>query len=178
ANEASIGLPGALNAAACPTRFSLPLTGEGRQRGYSRLASVRAELVVAGEIAEARQVAFERQLDRADGAMALLADDDLGLSGDGHHLLLPFGELGGSLRRLKALDVIFLAEHEHHDVGVLLDRARLAKVGELRTLVLALLDLARQLRQRDDRHRKLLGEGLEAGGDLGDLLHAVVAALG
>jgi hypothetical protein len=46
--------------------------------------------------------------------------------------------------------VVFLAIDEHHHVGVLLDRARLAQVRQLRALVLAVLHLARQLGQRDD----------------------------
>ena len=44
---------------------------------------------------------------------------------------------------------------------------------ELRPLVLALLDRARQLRQRQHRHVQLLGDRLQALGDLGDLLHPV-----
>ena len=43
----------------------------------------------------------------------------------------------------------------------------------MRPLVVAVLDLARQLRQRHDRHVELLGERLEVGGDLGHLLHAI-----
>jgi hypothetical protein len=35
-----------------------------------------------------------------------------------------------------------------------------------------LLDLTRELRQRHDRHVQLLGQRLQAGGDLGDFLHA------
>ena len=84
---------------------------------------------------------------------------------------------GRAGRRLHVLDVIFLAEHEQHDVGVLLDRARFAKVGELRALVVAAFHLTRELRERDDRHVQLLAERLQAGGDLGDFLHAVVARL-
>ena len=71
-----------------------------------------------------------------------------------------------------ALDVVFLAVHEHDNVGILLDRARFTQVGELRALVLAVLDLARELRQGDDRHGQLLGQRLQAGRDLRDLLHA------
>ena len=65
-----------------------------------------------------------------------------------------------------ALKIILLAVHEHDNVGVLLDGARLAQVRELRPLVLAVLDRARELGQRDDRHVQLLGQRLEAGGDL------------
>ena len=73
---------------------------------------------------------------------------------------------------LLAGEIIFLAVDEQHHVGVLLDRARLAQVGELRALVVAVLDLARELREGDDRHLELLGERLEADGDFGDFLHA------
>ena len=95
------------------------------------------------------------------------------------HLGHPVLELGRAFRRLGALNIILLAVHEHDDVGVLLDRARFAQVRELRPLVLAVLDRARELRQRDDRHVQLLGQRLEAGGDLRHLLHAAfVARLG
>jgi hypothetical protein len=38
-------------------------------------------------------------------------------------------------------------------------------------------DLTRELRERDDRDVQLFRQRLEAGGDLGDFLHAVVARL-
>ena len=74
-------------------------------------------------------------------------------------------------------EVIFLAIHEDHDVGVLLDRAGFTQVGQLRPLVVAVFDLTRQLRQRDDRNVEFLGQRLEAGGDFGHFLHAVVGLL-
>src|SRR5690606_22632701 len=80
------------------------------------------------------------------------------------------------LLRLGALVIILLAINEHDDVGVLLDRAGLAQVGELRPLVLALFDGARELRQRQDRNIEFLRDGLEAAGDLRDLLYAVLDA--
>ncbi len=72
------------------------------------------------------------------------------------------------------LQVVVVAVDEHHHVGVLLDRAGFAEVRELRPLVLALLDRAGELRQRHDRHRELLGDGLQPLGDHGDLQHAAV----
>jgi hypothetical protein len=39
--------------------------------------------------------------------------------------------------------VISLAEKKHHDIGVLLDRAGLAQVSQLRTLVFAFFNVAR-----------------------------------
>ena len=79
--------------------------------------------------------------------------------------------------RLLALLVVLLAEDEHHHVGVLLDRARLAQVGELRALVLAALDLPRELAERHDRDVELLGDRLQPLGDLRDLLHPVLRAV-
>ena len=50
---------------------------------------------------------------------------------------------------------------EHHQVGVLLDGAGVAQVGEDRLPVAApLLRGARQLRQRDDRHLELPASAL------------------
>ncbi len=63
---------------------------------------------------------------------------------------------------LETFEVVGLAIDEHHDVGVLLDRARFPKVGELRALVFALFDRTRQLGQRDDRDRQLLGRAPSA----------------
>ncbi len=51
-----------------------------------------------------------------------------------------------------------------------------AQVAELRPLVLAVLDLAGELRQGDHGHGQLLGQGLEPLGDHGHLLHPVVGA--
>ena len=48
-----------------------------------------------------------------------------------------------------------------------------AEVGQLRPLVLATLDRARKLRQRQDRHLEFLGDRLQTLGELTDLLHAV-----
>ena len=70
--------------------------------------------------------------------------------------------------------VIFGAVDEPHHVGVLLDRARFAKVGQLGLLVLALFHRTAKLRQRDHRQLQLLGHGLEATADLRNLVHAVV----
>jgi len=44
----------------------------------------------------------------------------------------------------------------------------------LRPLVLALLDSAAELRQRQHRHVELLGQCFQSPGDLGNLLHAVL----
>ena len=82
--------------------------------------------------------------------------------------------LFGVLAGLAALDIIFLAEHEQHHIGVLLDRAGFAQIRKLRAFVLPLLDLAGELGQGEDRDMQLLGERLQPGGDLRDLLHAAL----
>ena len=48
--------------------------------GTPLLTAVAGDLIVAREVAEAGELALERQLHRADRAVALLADDDLGLA--------------------------------------------------------------------------------------------------
>src|SRR5438552_18713845 len=63
------------------------------------------------EVLEARELADERQLDDADRADALLADDDL------RHAV-------GLAGRLTLVAVHVLAIDEHHDVGLLFERAR------------------------------------------------------
>ena len=83
--------------------------------------------------------------------------------------------MSASPGRSDSLVVVLLAVDEHHEVGVLLDLARLTEVGQDRLLVAtALLDGAAQLRERDHRHVQLAGEALEAAGDLADLLDAAL----
>jgi hypothetical protein len=102
------------------------------------------------EVFEARVVGEVGQLDRAGGAVALLGDDDLGFA----------------LEVFVFAVVVLLAVDEADDVGVLLDRAGLAQVGEQRLLVAgALLAAARELRERDDGHLHLFGERLQAARD-------------
>ncbi len=134
------------------------------------------QMAVLRQIAEPRELALELQFDGAGRAVALLADDDFGLAVHQRHVELPFFVFRRADARLLVGEVIFLAIHEHHDVGVLLDRAGFTQVGQLRALVVAVFDLTRQLRQRDDRNVEFLGQRLQAGGDLGDFLHAVVVA--
>src|SRR5256885_15348966 len=108
---------------------------------------------------------LEEQLHGARGAVALLADDQLGESLDA----LVGLRVHGTVVELLAVD-------EADDVGVLLDRARLPQVGELRTAVLApaLLGRARQLRQRHDGDVELFRERLERARDERDLLLAAL----
>ena len=79
------------------------------------------------EIGKACDGGVELQFDGADRAVALLADDHFGLPLNALTFGQPFGEFFAvRFERLAHLVVIFLAEHEQHDVGVLLDRARLS----------------------------------------------------
>src|SRR5262249_12395824 len=89
---------------------------------------VRGRFVVE----ELRDVVAEDELEVADRTVALLGDDDLGD---------PF--------LLGVLVVDLIAIDERDEIGVLLDRTRLAKVGQLRTVIAgALLRTARQLGKR------------------------------
>jgi hypothetical protein len=60
-----------------------------------------------------------------------------------HHLLPGRHLLQLVVAGLLALLVVFLAEDEHHHIGVLFDRAGFAQVGQLRALVLAAFHLTR-----------------------------------
>ena len=99
-----------------------------------------------GEVGEARVAALVGQLHGVQGAVSVLADDQLGLA-----LVLALGV------------VVVVAVDEHDQVGVLLDRAGLTQVGQLRPPVLgtALLDGARQLRQRQHRHLEVARDQLQ-----------------
>src|SRR5260221_13692246 len=151
---------------------------------FAALSVLIGDVVVADVIVELGDLALEAQLDRADRAMALLGDDDFGEPGDALDILRPavaaVVELVVGLvrpaHRLGTADIVFLAEDEHDDVGVLFDRARFAEVGQHWPLVLAVLDRARELRQRHDRDVELLGDALETAGNLRNLLHAVLGA--
>ena len=74
------------------------------------------------QIAKARELRLEAKLNRADGAVALLADDDFGLAMQARHALLPLGHfVEFMIRGFFALGVILFAENEHNNVGVLFD---------------------------------------------------------
>jgi hypothetical protein len=75
--------------------------------------------------------------------------------------------------------VVALAVDEGDDVGVLLDGAGFAEVGEDRLAVAAaLLGGAGELGEGDDGNLQLLGEGFEAARDGRDFLGAVLVAAG
>src|SRR5256885_6669477 len=136
------------------------------QRNTERaLATVRlGRCVPQGAVVEPGEFALEVQRHEAGGAVALLTDEQLRQTLD----VVPVF-VGRAVIHLGAVD-------EAHHVRVLLDRARLAQVGELRAVVAgALVRRPRQLRQRDDRDVELLRQRLEGARDVGDLL---LAALG
>ena len=76
--------------------------------------------------------------------------------------------------RLAVVRVHLLAEDEEHDVGVLLERAGLAQVGELRPVIAARFRRAAELAQREDRHLQLFREDLERARNRRELLLAVL----
>src|SRR5258706_16445313 len=117
--------------------------GAGRETEKLERASLRV-ILEAGVFPE------EGQLDRADGAVALLENDDFG------HALF---------RRVGRVD-LFAVDREY-EVGVLLDRAGLAQVGHDRPLRAgALLDRAGELRECHYGNLELLGERFERARDL------------
>src|SRR5688500_9926792 len=119
----------------------------------------RSETVALYGVLETRELAEEGEIDLADRAVTLLRDDELGEA-------LSF--------RRRVVDLV--AGDEEDDVGVLLDGARLAKVGHHRPLVLPCVDAAVELRQRDHRDFELLGKALERARDLRDLGRPVLLA--
>src|ERR1041385_5183038 len=132
------------------------LAGGVKPPSAALVANPLRHMVVGAEIAESRHRRLELQLHRAGRAVALLADDDLGLAVHQRPLGLPLQVLFAAGPRLLVAQVIFFAEHEQHHVGVLFDRAGFTQVRELRALVVAAFDLTRKLRQRHDRHVQLL----------------------
>ena len=86
-------------------------------------------------------------MDGAGRAVALLCDDDLGFA----------------LQVFVLAVVVFFAVDEADDVGVLLDGAGFAEVGEHGALVAGALFVGtRELGGGDDGDFELLGEGFEA----------------
>ncbi len=67
-------------------------------------------------------------------------------------------------------------EDEHHEVGVLFERARFAEVRQHRTMIRSRFRGAAQLRQRDDRTAQFLREPLQRSRDRRKLLLTVVEA--
>src|SRR3569623_224431 len=131
--------------------------------------AVRALLFIGSLLARCRVVLEPRvrlvkeEIHETNWSVALLANDDLGA---------PFERVAVLVGRAV---VDLLPVDEHHEIGVLLDGAGLAEIGELGAMVArSMLGRARELRQRDHGHRELLGEGLERAQDLADLLLAAL----
>ena len=117
----------------------------------------------SGPVHEPHELVLEHERHLAQRAVAVLGDQQVGLAG-------PLAGLGV---------VVVVAVDEDHEVGVLLDLARLAQVAEQRPLVGPRLDAARELRQRDHRDLQLAGQDLQATAHLADLLDpALDAAVG
>ena len=99
-----------------------------------------------------------------------------------HRLGLTVAVLGddalGQIVVFAVLIVVVVPVEEHDDVGVLLDGARLAQVGEHGALVGAALRSAGELGEADHRHIEFLGHDFQGPGDVGDDLLAVVARAG
>src|ERR1700674_849311 len=110
------------------------------------------------QVVEPRVVAAEFELDHAGRPVAVLGDVKLGDAGT----FIRFVVLG--------------AEKKHDDVRILLDRTRLTKVAQDRTLVRPLFRCAAQLRDRDHRDAQLTGQSLEGSRDGRHLLDAGVIA--
>jgi hypothetical protein len=122
------------------------------------------QLIIVDIIAKAGDCSFKFQLHLAGRAVALLGDDQFGHAFHALEFGQPFGMIVKHLGviafhrplGLARHHIIFLAEHEQHNVRVLLDRARFAKVRELRALVFSAFDSAAELRERDDGDVKFL----------------------
>src|SRR6266481_3253154 len=115
---------------------------------------------VGGGFLEAREAAAKYEADGVGGAVALLGYAELGF-------FALFGR-GAGFEEVRAVD-------EHDDVGVLLDGAGLAEVGELRAALVA-LGGAGKLAEDEDGNLQLLGETLEGAGDAGDFFLAIAEA--
>ena len=109
-------------------------------------------------VLETGEPAQEREIDLADGTVALLADDDFSLP-----LVLA----------LLVVDLVAIDEQDQ--VRILLDRAGLTQVGHHRALVLTILEAPVELRARHHRHHQLLCECLQRSRYLGDLRRSILA---
>ena len=103
------------------------------------------------KVAKFGVVPVKEQTHVAHRAVTLLGDDNLCGVVDVVQTVLPmriaFTEfIGGFFRaldRFGTLEIILFTVNEHHNVGVLLDRAGFTKVRKLRTLIVALFDRTR-----------------------------------
>src|SRR6185503_9640583 len=121
------------------------------------LVAIGLVVVARRQIVEAGIGGFESNFDLSGGPIELLDDDELG---DAAMVGLGF--------------VVVVAKDEDDVVGVLLDRARFAKIRQLRALVFGAprFDRAVELRKSDHRNAELFGQPLEPSRDFADLLLA------
>ena len=113
--------------------------------------------MVSFEADETEAFGVEVEFDFADGAVSVLGDNEIGDA-----LAFGFGV------------VVIFAVDKHDDVGVLLDGAGFAEVGEHGDGRGAGFDGAGELREGDNWDVEFAGHELEATGDFGDFLDAVV----
>src|SRR5690606_11525615 len=116
------------------------------------LAVRRRGSLVAGHAGEPAVVKLPSHRDRGGRPAAVFSHDQVGLPGPRRILI--------SIRLVNQYD----------DIRVLLDRPGLAQISQLGFFVGALLRPTVELGQRHDRHPQLLGQQLQAAGELGDFL--------
>ena len=122
-----------------------------------------AGFVIAFEhVGKTGRIVEECEVEFADGAVALLGNNDLGAALEVGVVLL----------------VDLFAEDKHNNVGVLLDGAGFAEVGELGAMVAAAaFGSAAELGQSDNGHAQFFGDGFESAGDGRNFLSAILEAL-
>ena len=142
----------------------MPLAGAPQLTKSSGGSSWTKKVLEAGDLWD------EAHVDGADGAVAVLGDQQLG------DLILPGVAVRGVHHEVVlelALVVHIGAVDEDDDVGVLLDRAALTQVAELRDGRPAALNGAGELGEREHRHVQLAGELFERARDDAELGDAV-----
>src|SRR5712675_2666159 len=115
---------------------------------------------VGGGFLETREAAAEYEAHGVGGAVALFGNAELGF--------FAFFGGGAGFEEVGAVD-------EHDDVGVLLDGAGFAEVGELRAALIALWG-AGELAEDEDGNLQLFGEAFKGAGDAGDFFLAIAEA--
>src|SRR5690606_31371695 len=141
-------------------RMALRMTRdtEWSPRNEPRSGRAPSEFRSRREIQETGAGALEGQAHRADRAVTLLADDDLGRA---------------LVRRIGIVDLVAIDEDDH--VGILLDGPGFAQIAHDGPLVGALFQAAIELRQCDHRAVQFLGQSLQRSADLRDFRGAVLA---
>ncbi len=118
----------------------------------------------AGAVFEPGELFEEGEGDVADGAVALLGDDEGGFA-------------FGFLFLLVAVGVVFLADEEGDDIGVLLDAAGLAEIAEAGAAFAfagAVFRVTIELGEDDDGDGEFFCQSFDAGRDFGDFQLAIV----